>query len=201
VGSLRHADDWLMLAVNEFAKDTPWLHAAVLAYASYGVVLFGLLLVLGLLYARHRSSQVLAAAGWAGIATVVAVALNQPVGQRVDEARPYVVLPGLLRLASPTADFSFPSDHCVMAGAVAMGLMLVSRRLGLVAVVLALLMAFSRVYIAAHYPWDVVAGLVFGAGVALLGWMVLRLPLTWATDRLRGQWGLRSLFHAVAPAE
>ena len=198
---LRHADDWLMLAVNDLAKDTPWLHTTVLAYASYGVVLFGLLLVLGLLSARHRSSRVLAAAGWAGIATVVAVALNQPLGQRVDEARPYAVHPGLLRLASPTADFSFPSDHCVMAGAVAVGLLLVSRRLGLVAVVLAVLMAFSRVYIAAHYPWDVLAGLLFGGGVALLGWLALRQPLTWATDRLRCQWGLRSLFNRVAPAE
>lgn len=199
--SLRHADDWLMLAVNELAKDTPWLHAVVLAYASYGVVLFGLLLLLGLLYARHRSSAALAAAGWAGLATVLAVALNQPLGQRVGEARPYAVHPGLLRLASPTADFSFPSDHCVMAGAVAVGLLLVSRRLGLVAVVLAVLMAFARVYIAAHYPWDVAAGLLFGAGVALLGWLALRLPLTWATERLRGQWGLRSLFTRAAPAE
>lgn len=199
--SLRHADDWLMVAVNEFAKDTPWLHAMVLAYASYAVVLFGLLLLLGLLYARHRSSEVLAAAGWAGVATVLAVALNQPLGQRVDEARPYAVHPGLLRLASPTADFSFPSDHCVMAGAVAVGLLLVSRRLGLVAVALAVLMAFSRVYIAAHYPWDVVAGLLFGAGVAGLGWLVLRRPLTWATHQLRAQRGLRSLFNPMAQAD
>lgn len=201
MGGLRHADDWLLLAVNELARHTPWLHAVVLAYASYGVVLFGLLLALGLLYARHRSSVVLAAAGWAGVATVLAVALNQPLGQRISEARPYAVHPGLLRLASPTADFSFPSDHCVMAGAVTVGLLLVSRRLGLVALMLAVLMAFSRVYVAAHYPWDVLAGLVFGGAVAGLGWLALRVALTWATERLRGQWGLRSLFNRVAPAE
>ena len=34
-------------AVNEWAQDTPWLHGAVLGFASYGVVLFGALLVTG----------------------------------------------------------------------------------------------------------------------------------------------------------
>ena len=67
------------------------------------------------------------------------MALNQPVGHLFAEARPYAAHPGLLRLADPTSDFSFPSDHAVMAGAVAAGLLLVSRRLGLVAAAAAVL--------------------------------------------------------------
>lgn len=35
------------------------------------------------------------------------------------EARPYVTHPQILRLADVTTDFSFPSDHAVLAGAVA----------------------------------------------------------------------------------
>ena len=199
--SLRHLDDWLLLSVNEFARDTPWLHATVLAYATYGVVLFGLLLLAGLVHARHRSSRLLAAAGWAGLATVLAIALNQPLGRRVGEARPYATHPDLLRLVSPTADFSFPSDHCVMAGAVAAGLLVVSRRLGLVAALFALLIAFSRVYVGAHYPWDAAAGLLFGAAVAVFGWLALRHPLTWTTDWLRERRGVRSVFNRLAPAD
>ena len=122
---LRTLDDRLMLAVNAFARHTGWLHAPFLAYASYGVVLFALLLLAGVLVARHRSDRDLAAAGWACLATLLAVALNQPVGHLFAEARPYAVHPGLLRLADPTRDFSFPSDHAVMAGAVAAGLLLV----------------------------------------------------------------------------
>jgi undecaprenyl-diphosphatase len=172
--------------VNEFARDTGWLHAPVLAYASYGVLLFGLLLVLGWWLARDRGPRVMAAALWAGAATLLAVALNQPLVRGFHEARPYTVHPHLLVLAHRSSDGSFPSDHAVMAGAAAAGLWLVDRRLGVVATVAAVLMAGSRVYIAAHYPHDVVAGLVVGAAVTLLGWLALRRLLTRLVEALTG---------------
>ena len=115
-------------------------------------------------------------------------------GHLFAEARPYATHPGLLRLADPTRDFSFPSDHAVMAGAVTAGLLLVSRRLGLVAAAAAVLMAFSRVYIAAHYPWDVLAGLGLGAAVVVLGWLLLRPPLIALTAWLRSRPGVRAVF-------
>jgi membrane-associated phospholipid phosphatase len=85
-----------------------------------------------------------------------------------------------------------------MAGAAAAGLWLVSRRLGAVATVAALLMAASRVYICAHYPWDVVVGLLVGAAVSLLGWVLLARPLTALTGRLRRLPPLRQVFPAPA---
>jgi membrane-associated phospholipid phosphatase len=194
VNPLRTLDDRLMLAVNSLARHTGWLHAPVLFYASYGVVLFAALLLAGVLLARRRSTRDLAAAGWACLATLLAVVLNQPVGHLFAEARPYAAHPGLLRLADPTRDFSFPSDHAVMAGAVAAGLLLVSRRLGLAALAAAVLMAFARVYIAAHYPWDVLAGLALGAAVAAFGWVLLRRPLTALTGWLRSLSGVRAVF-------
>src|SRR5206468_11785663 len=104
----------------------------------------------------------------------------------------------LLVLATRSSDFSFPSDHAVMAGAAAAALWLVSRALGALATVAALVMAFARVYIAAHYPWDVAAGLVVGALVALLGWLLLRRLLTVVTGWLRARPGLRQAFPAPA---
>ena len=69
-----------------------------------------------------------------------------------------------------------------------------NRRLGLFACVAAALLAFARVYIGAHYPWDVLAGLAFGASVTLLGWLLLRHPLTASTSWLRRQNGLKGFF-------
>jgi undecaprenyl-diphosphatase len=66
-----------------------------------------------------------------------------------------------------------------MAGAVAAGVMLVSRGvLAWLAVLAALAIAFARVYIGAHYPHDVAAGLLLGAVITLVGWWALRGVLT-----------------------
>ncbi len=191
---LRQLDDRLFLWINDVARHTPWLHTTMLAYATYGVGLFGLLLLLALVVNRHAPSRRLAATGWAAVATLLALGLNQPLGHFFAEARPYATHPGILRLASVTTDFSFPSDHAVMAGAVAAGLLLASRRLALTATVLAVLLAFARVYIGAHYPWDVLAGLALGAAVALGGWWALGRPLTGLVGWLRRLPGLRRVF-------
>jgi membrane-associated phospholipid phosphatase len=170
--------------INEFARDTGWLHGPLLGFASYGVVAFAALLVAGWWVARDRSPRTMAAALWAGAGTLVAVAANQPIVNGVREARPYTDHHQILVLATRSADYSFPSDHAVMAGAVAAGLWFVDRRLGAVASVAALLMAFARVYIAAHYPHDVLAGLAFGALLVLVGWWLLGGAFTRLVERL-----------------
>jgi membrane-associated phospholipid phosphatase len=190
----RSLDDNVLYAINWLARHTGYLHQPFLAFAKYGVVLFAMVLLAGVYAARHGRSSRLAAAGWSCLATLLALALNQPLGHLVAEARPYVTHPHILRLADVTSDFSFPSDHAVMGGAAAAGLLLVDRRLGLIAAGLALVMAFARVYIAAHYPWDVLAGLAFGVTVTLVGWLALRPALTATTSWLRGRPGLRTVF-------
>lgn len=159
-------DEALFNEINHFAKATPWLHAPILAYAYYGVVIFALLLLAGWWTARREVSRKMALALLAGVSTVVAVAVNQPIVDAVAEARPYTNHTHILVLAARSADFSFPSDHAVMAGAAAAGLWLASRWLGVIAAVAALLMAFARVYIGAHYPQDVLVGLLLGAAIA-----------------------------------
>ncbi len=197
---LRRLDDQLLLAINSFARNTIWLHSPMMAYAKYGMALFALLLLAGVLISRRAPSRMLAAAGWSCMATLLAVAVNQPFGHLFTEARPYVTHPQILRLADITTDFSFPSDHAVMGGAVAAGLLMVNRRIGLSACLAAALMAFARVYIGAHYPWDVLGGLAFGAIVTLLGWLLLRRPLTALTTWLRRLPGLKALFAEPASA-
>ncbi len=56
-----------------------------------------------------------------------------------------------------------------MSGAIAGGLWLTRRRIRYIAVGLAFLMAFIRVYVGAHYPGDVIAGLAFGGLIGLIG--------------------------------
>jgi undecaprenyl-diphosphatase len=69
-------------------------------------------------------------------------------------------------------DWSFPSNHAAIAAAAVVALLFVSRRLGALACVVAVAMAVSRVWVGAHYPHDVVAGVVVG-GLVALGLMTL----------------------------
>ncbi|MCW2621637.1 MAG: Undecaprenyl-diphosphatase [Frankiales bacterium] len=155
--------------VNELARDTSWLHGPFVAFADDGVLLFGILLIVGFVLARaERSPLLVARALLAGAGVLIAVAVNQPIVHAVNEQRPYTQLPDVLVLVHRSLDASFPSDHATMAGAAAVGLLLVHRRLGLIATAAAVLMAFTRVYVGAHFPIDVLAGLALGAVIALL---------------------------------
>jgi membrane-associated phospholipid phosphatase len=166
----------LFLEINDLTRATPWLHAPMAGYAAYGVVLFAVLLLAGWWTARLRGAG-MPAAVWAPIGMLLAVAVNQVIVSAVHEPRPYTTLSGILVLADHSADPSFPSDHATMAGAVAAGLLLVSWRLGLLAVAAAAVMGFARIYIGAHYPLDVLAGFTVGATVTLLSYLLARRPI------------------------
>lgn len=162
-------DRRLFIAINRLADRTGWAHGIVRFYAKDGVVLFALLLLVGWWIGRTSPAPVLGVskAVWAGAGALIALAVNQPIGAAVDRARPYTAIANVHLLVDRTKDFSFASDHATIAGGVAAGLFLLNRRLGVVAGVAAVLMAFARVYVGAHYPGDVAAGLAFGAAVTV----------------------------------
>jgi membrane-associated phospholipid phosphatase len=178
-------DTHLYRTFNDLQTDSTWLNGFALFYAKTGgPLLLALLLLAGVLVARRRDLEHVTRAGWAGLSTFVAVGLNQPIVHAVDRARPYATLSHVHLLGTPSTDPSFPSDHATLAGAAIAGLFLVDRRLGWVATAGGLLLCIDRVYIGAHYPSDVLAGLVLGAAVALIGWVVLRRPLVALVTRL-----------------
>lgn len=172
-------DTRIFYVINGFARETPWLHSVVSGYAAYGTVLFALLMVAGWWYARVESDPArVAAALWVPLGVLVALAINQPIADSVGESRPCNALHDILVLHCNT-DAGFPSDHAVMAGAATAGLWLVLRRLSALAALAAMLMGFARVYVAAHYPQDVLAGFALGAVVSLAGYALARPAMNW----------------------
>ena len=173
------------LTVNQFAQSTPVLHAPMRLYAEYGVTLFAAVLLVTWWRARRdRNPRSMAAALWAPAGALLALGLNQPLVNHFHEPRPYTVLPQALILIAHSQDFSFPSDHAVMAGAVTAGVLLTHRRLGAATALAAVVLAFARVYVGAHFPLDVVIGLLLGTTVTCLGYLALRVPLSWAVTGL-----------------
>jgi undecaprenyl-diphosphatase len=94
----------------------------------------------------------------------VALGVNQIVAHAVwARERPFAAHPALTHLlAAPSPDPSFPSDHAAAAFAIAVSVFFVSRRVGGALLVVATLIALSRVLLGVHYPSDVLAGAAVG---------------------------------------
>jgi undecaprenyl-diphosphatase len=178
----------LLTEINDFARATPWLHSAMLILSTYALVVYAVLWVGMWWVARQQTSpRTLAAVVWAPIGLLAASVVSAPIGAAVGEKRPCRTLPNIEVIGKCGKSSSFPSDHAVAAGAVIVGLLLVTRRLlAWIGVLAALLIAFSRLYLGVHYPHDTLAGLALGAGVSLAGWLVLRGSLTRIAARTSG---------------
>ena len=66
-------------------------------------------------------------------------------------------------------DFSFPSGHTIASFEAATVLLINSKLMGIPAIILAILIAFSRMYLYVHYPSDVLFSVVAGILFALIG--------------------------------
>ncbi|MDE3008220.1 MAG: phosphatase PAP2 family protein [Acidobacteriota bacterium] len=198
-------DAGLYREINRFAVHTAWAHPFMKLLAIYAIGLFAVLVIYSWWCARYAKNNVraVAAAGWAAIATVVAVGINQLVIHAVKRPRPYWTLRHVEVLVAKGHDYTFPSDHATAAGAAAAGLWIIARygpratrRVAQIGTVLAVAIAFARVYVGAHYPGDVAAGLVLGAGITTLGWFLLGGTLTEITRFLSRRALFRPLINA-----
>lgn len=91
----------------------------------------------------------------------------------VARIRPYEVMEGIKLLIEKQSDFSFPSGHTTASFEAATVFMLRDKRFGIPALVLACIIAFSRMYLYVHYPTDIIGGIVIGTLCGLLGYFVV----------------------------
>ena len=76
--------------------------------------------------------------------------------------RPFDINTEIELLITKPTDFSFPSGHTMSSFAAAIVIYNANKRMGIIALILASLIAFSRLYLYVHFPSDVLAGLVIG---------------------------------------
>ncbi|SCG62255.1 phosphatase PAP2 family protein [Micromonospora coxensis] len=155
----------------------------------------GAILLLGALFLLAAAPRLLrggpaerAVALVAPVAVVLAYGCSEGLKTVFDQDRPCRDAVRIVAAQCPPAgDWSFPSNHATIAGALAVATLLCSRRLGLLAAPLALLAALSRVFVGVHYPHDVAAGLLLGAAATLTVTLLAARPtadlLNRRTDR------------------
>lgn len=105
---------------------------------------------------------------WIGITSLAAIVIgalitNVTLKNLVARTRPYEVVEGLALLIEKQRDYSFPSGHtCASFAAAGVYWRMLPKKFGIPLVILAAMIAFSRLYVGVHYPTDVLAGLLIG---------------------------------------
>lgn len=90
-----------------------------------------------------------------------------------ERARPSWVDSSVTLLIKNPRDYSFPSGHSFASFAGATAIFIYHKKEGIVALILAALIAFSRLYLFVHYPSDVIFGSLFGVIAATIAVMIV----------------------------
>lgn len=103
--------------------------------------------------------------------------------------RPCWLDPSVQTLIPIETDFSFPSGHTLASVISAVVLTLNDRRFALAAIPLAVLIAFSRLYLYMHFPTDVFAAIILGIVIAFAAYWIVNKLCPLLADKLRKRRG------------
>ncbi|MEC0248925.1 undecaprenyl-diphosphatase [Paenibacillus chitinolyticus] len=156
--SLSTWDYTLFQNINQLAGMGTFLNPVMRFLAQDAEYLF----YLGILFywfTRSRSNRKMSIL--ALVSACVGLGVSGIIGQVFYRDRPFVTHE-VYQLIGHAANASFPSDHATGAFVIAASIWLYRKKEGTVWLLLALGVAFSRVWTGVHYPGDVLAGALLG---------------------------------------
>ncbi|MCU6761324.1 phosphatase PAP2 family protein [Brotonthovivens ammoniilytica] len=152
---------------------TVWLDHIMVAITTLGNggiiwIIAGLLLLIS---KKHRKTGILLLAAFI-LEIILCNGVLKPLAARV---RPCDINSTVQLLVSRPTDYSFPSGHTGASFAAASVLWSRKEKGRLAAMILAVLIAFSRMYLYVHYPTDILGGMIVGSLSAVIVCMGFKL--------------------------
>ena len=92
----------------------------------------------------------------------------------IARTRPFDLAEGIKLITDKPTDFSFPSGHSSASFAASVAIFCNNKKYGAFALVLALLIAFSRLYLYLHFPSDVLAGSIIGSVCGYISYLIIK---------------------------
>ncbi|PFZ34339.1 undecaprenyl-diphosphatase [Bacillus wiedmannii] len=149
--------------INNKVQQYPSIDNVMIIFAEYVQYAFVLLIIL--LWIKNKTNfRVMAFQ--ASFALTLAYTVNRIIELFIYRERPFISH-NIKQLIEHAANSSFPSDHATSAIVIAATLLLSAYRFKYIWFFLALGVAFSRVWVGVHYPFDVIAGIIHGLLIAL----------------------------------
>lgn len=160
--------------INNKVQQYPLIDNVMIIFAEYVQYAFGILIIL--LWIKNKTNYRVIAFQTL-FAIILAYSINRIVEIFIYRERPFISH-SIKQLVDHTANSSFPSDHATAAIVIATTLWLSAYRSKYIWFILALGVAFSRVWVGVHYPLDVIAGIVHGILIAsFTRYVVFRIPM------------------------
>lgn len=174
---LLNLDGNILLFIQDYIRNpilTPFMK--FITTLGNGGAIWIILALIMLIVPKTRKVGCMAVAALIGTLLINNILLKNLVAR----TRPYEVIEGLTYLVSKPGDYSFPSGHagCSFAVACIMFRQL-PKKYGIPALVLAILISLSRLYVGVHYPSDVLFGVISGIAIsyaaeAVVEWIAKR---------------------------
>lgn len=143
--------------------------AFITSLGNAGIIWIVLAVVLLILPKTRKTGIIVAAALLMDL-----VLCNLILKNLVARVRPYDVNTAIAILIKKPLDFSFPSGHTAASFAAMTALFLAKmKKAWIAALIMAVLIAFSRLYFYVHYPTDVLGGAVVGILSGIIGYAIV----------------------------
>lgn len=169
-------DQNILLFIQEYIRHDwmDWFWKGITHLGDFGI--FWILLTIVLLIPKKTRKAGVASALALIIGTLIT---NVAIKNVVARIRPYEVIQELELMIEKQKDFSFPSGHTCSSFASAFAIYrckeVFPKKWRIAAMVLATLIALSRLYVGVHYPTDVLGGLIVGLFSGWAGWKIEEL--------------------------
>lgn len=158
--------DWIAQVFSNPFLD--WLMPLISAVGNAGIIWI-ILSAMYLCFSKYRKTG-------ATLALALLLCLlvgNMTLKPLVARERPYTQNTDVVLIIDEPHDYSFPSGHTMSSFAAATVLMLAFKKRGVAFAVLAVLIAFSRLYLYVHYPTDILAGAVIGIALGVFSHKII----------------------------
>lgn len=145
---------------------TEWLDAIMVAFTTFGDAGLGWIaigLILTIIPKTRRC----------GINVLLTMLITHVIGNIivkpiVARPRPFLENPSVQLIVDAPSSYSFPSGHSASSFTAALTIFFYYKKSGVIALLAAATIAFSRMYLFVHYPTDVLCGVLLGCVDACL---------------------------------